>query len=280
MVYIYKDENMKNLILISVLILVIGCDSLIIKDDKNIEMYDDALIIQIQNATNKTEIGYDELPTNIISIVENTYSNKLFLSELRASGLGFELTYSDIDTDESFFKKIYFNLEGRKLISKINYNKRDEKCFELLYPITFIMPDQSNITISNNEDWVMIKDWYEQNPDFEERPQIEYPIDIMYESTNIVTINDEEEMTIEKSNCIDCMELVYPVTFILPDESTIIIENNSEEGWEELKNWYEDNPNVDFDWNLLYPLDIQLEDGTITTVQNVSEIELIKQECN
>ena len=271
---------LNNIFILSIVLFAVGCNNFIMKDDKNIELYDDELIKEIQNTTNKTEIGYNDLPINIISILENSYNNKLFLSELKAFELGYELTYTDVDTDEDFFKKLYFNIEGRKLTSKKDYNKRDEKCFELLYPITFIMPDQSNITISNNEDWVMIKDWYEQNPDFEERPQIEYPIDIMYESTNIVTINDEEEMTIEKSNCIDCMELVYPVTFILPDESTIIIENNSEEGWEELKNWYEDNPNVDFDWNLLYPLDIQLEDGTITTVQNVSEIELIKQECN
>ena len=129
-------QLIKNIFSISLIFFAIGCNSFIIKDDKNIETYDDELITQIQNATNKTEIGYYDLPTNVISTIENSYNNKSFLSELRASGLGYELTYSEID--ETSFKKIYFNLEGRKLISKKDYEKRDDKCFELVYPITFI----------------------------------------------------------------------------------------------------------------------------------------------
>ena len=270
-------QLIKKIFSISLLFFAIGCNSLIIKDDKNIETYDDELIMHIQNATNKTEIGYNDLPINIISTIENSYNNKLFLSELIAYGLGYELTYSD--TDETSFKKIYFNLEGRKLISKKNYDKRDEKCFELVYPSTFIMPDESIITISSNEDWQKIKDWYNANDDSEERPNLQYPVDIIYDDGNTVTINNEEEMTLIKNSCIDCMKLVYPVTFIMSDETTITVENNSEEGWGELKNWYEENPNIEFDWNLQYPVDIQLEDGTITTVNSLSEIELIKQNC-
>jgi len=272
-------ELIKKILIISLVFFAIGCNSLIMKDDKNIEIYDDELIMQIQNATNKAEIGYEDLPTNVISTIENSYSNKSFLSELEASELGYELTYSDIDTDETSFKKIYFNLEGRKLISKKDYDKRDDECFEILYPVTFIMPDESYITISNDEDWEEMKDWYNTNDDSEERPNLEYPVDIIYEDGNIITINNDIEMTEVKSNCIYCMELIYPVTFILHDETTITVQNNNEEGWEELKNWYEENPNIEFDWNLQYPVDIQLEDGTITTVNSLSEIELIKQSC-
>ena len=272
-------QLLKNIFISSLIILAIGCDSFIMKDDKNIETYDDELIMQIQNATNKIEIEYNYLPTNVISTIENSYSTQTFLSELSATGLGYELTHSDIDTDESSFKKIYFNLEGRKLISKRDYEKRDRECFELVYPVTFIMPDESNITVSNDEDWEEMKDWYDENPDSEERPNLQYPIDIIYEDGNIITVNSDNEMTEAKSSCIDCMELVYPVTFILPDETTISVENNSEEGWEELKNWYEENPNIEFDWNLQYPVDIQLEDGTITTVNSLSEIEILKQGC-
>lgn len=272
-------QLLKNLFISSLIILAIGCDSFIMKDDKNTEAYDDELIMQIQNATNKIEIEYNDLPTNIISTIENLYSTQTFLSELSATGLGYELTHSDIDTDESSFKKIYFNLEGRKLISKRDYEKRDRKCFELVYPVTFIMPDESNITISNNEDWEEMKDWYDENPDSEERPNLQYPVDIIYEDGNSVTINNEDEMIEVKSSCIDCMELIYPVTFILPDETTVTVENNSDEGWEELKNWYEENPNIEFDWNLQYPVDIQLEDSTITTVNSLSEIEILKQGC-
>jgi len=271
---------LKNIFISSIIILAIGCDSLIMKDDKYIETYDDDLIMQIQNATNKNEIEYNDLPINVISTIENSYSTQTFFSELSVSGLGYELTHSDIDTDESSFKKIYFNLKGRKLISKKDYKKRDKECFELVYPISFIMPDESNITVSNREDWEAIKDWYDESPDLEERPTLQYPVDIIYQDGNTITINSDDEMTETKSSCIDCMKLVHPVTFILPDETTITIQNNNEEGWEELKNWYKGNPNIEFDWNLQYPVHVQLKDGTTTTVNSLSEIETIKQGCN
>lgn len=270
---------LNNIFILSIVLFAVGCNSFIMKDDKNIELYDDELIKEIQNTTNKTEIGYNDLPINIISTLENSYNNKLFLSELKAFELGYELTYTDVDTDEDFFKKLYFNIEGRKLTSKKDYNKRDKKCFELEYPIIFIMPDESNITISNNDDWGELKNWYHINEDIEQRPSLQYPVNIIYENGNIETINNEEEMIEVKNSCIDCMELVYPVTFILPDETTITVDNNSEDSWEELKNWYNENPNIEFDWNLQYPVNIQLEDGTITTANNLSDIELAKQNC-
>ena len=270
---------LNNIFTLSIVLFAVGCNSLIMKDDKNIELYDDELIKEIQNTTNKTEIGYNDLPINIISTLENSYNNKLFLSELKAFELGYELTYTDVDTDEDFFKKLYFNIEGRKLTSKKDYNKRDKKCFELEYPIIFIMPDESNITISNNDDWGELKNWYNINEDIEQRPSLQYPVNIIYENGNTETIINEEEMIEVKNSCIDCMELVYPVTFILPDETTITVDNNSEDSWEELKNWYNENPNIEFDWNLQYPVNIQLEDGTITTANNLSDIELAKQNC-
>ena len=184
---------LKNLLLSLVLIFSISCDGLIMKNDKNIETYDDQLIEQIQNAINKIEIEYDDLPVNIISTIENSYSTQTFLSELSAEGLGYELIHTDIDTDEHSFKKIYFNLEGRKLISKREYDKREQGCFELVYPIIFIMPDGTTITVESNteEGWENLKDWYTQNPDNEERPNIQYPVNIIFEDDTIIIINNE-----------------------------------------------------------------------------------------
>tara|TARA_Y100000588_G_scaffold374653_1_gene449997 strand:+ start:102 stop:857 length:756 start_codon:yes stop_codon:yes gene_type:complete len=250
------------------------------KDDKNKETYDDELISQIQNSINKVEIEYNDLPTNTISTIENSYTMQTFLSELHATGLGYELTYSDLDMDESSFKKIYFNLDGRKLISKRDGEKGKKNCFELVYPVSFIMPDGSNITISDAEDWEAIKVWYENNPNLEERPIIQYPVDIIYEDDDIITVNDENEMIVAKNSCIYCFELVYPVTFIMPDASTIIVENDNEEGWEELKNWYEDNSNSEERPTLQYPVDIILEDGSQDSINSDSEMETIKENCD
>ena len=68
------------------------------------------------------------------------------------------------------------------------------KCFEFLYPITYIMPDDSTITVENKDDWYKIKDWYASNPDAKEKPKLQYPVDIKFADGNIKTINNEKEM--------------------------------------------------------------------------------------
>ena len=70
-----------------------------------------------------------------------------------------------------------------------------------------------------------------------------------------------------------------PVTFIMSDESHIAVTSNDEEGWEELKSWFDQNPNVEFEWNLEYPVDIVLEDGSVLTVNTDQEIIDIKENC-
>jgi len=270
----------KALFMLIILVLIIGCKSSIFDYNKNLNSYDDSLIEKIQDATNKIEIGYDDLPINIISTIEKSYNNKSFLFELKANGLGYELVYSDFNTDETYFKKIYFNLEGRKLISKKDYNKRDSDCFELIYPVTFIMPDDSSITIVNEEDWEDLKKWYDENPDSDERPSLQYPINLVFEGGNTIIINDNNEMSEAKSNCIDCIELVYPVTFILPDGSLETVDYNNDESWIVIKNWYEENPNTEFNWNFQYPVDIILNNGTIISVNSLNELDMLKQECN
>ena len=275
-------EFLKNLLLCLVLIIAIGCDGLLMKNNQKIENYDDELIEQIQNALNKIEVEYIDLPANIISTIESSYSTETFISELSATGLGYELTYSEVDTEQDFFKKIYFNEEGRKLISKKDYDKRNQECFELVHPIIFIMPDGTTITVDNDteEDWQNLKDWYNQNPDNEDRPSLQYPVNIIFEDGITNTINNEVEMIEAKNSCIEfCFELVYPVTFIMYDGTTITVENNNEDGWEELKNWYENNPNINFNWNLQYPVNIQFKDGEILSVNSLSDMETLKQDC-
>ena len=213
-----------------------------------------------------------------MSTLESAFYGDSFLTKLHALGLGYEFTYSQIDTNEPSFKKIYFNLEGRELISEKDKNHTSQGCFRLSYPVTFIMPDESNITIYNDEDWDEIKIWYNSN-DIENRLDLKYPVDIIYSNGEVVTINTTNEMLEAKTSCVVCIGLVYPVVFILPNQTTISVESNTYSGWEELKNWYQNNPNSEFNWNMQYPIDIILEDGTITTVNSLSEIEILKQDC-
>ena len=78
-----------------------------------------------------------------------------------------------------------------------------EKCFDLVYPIFFTMPDGSNLAINNNENsWDNIKTWYQENPGFnEQKPEFQYPVVVVVQDDMILTINSETEMIELKKEC-------------------------------------------------------------------------------
>ena len=175
---------------------------------------------------------------------------------------------------------------------------RDEACFYLVYPVTYVMPDGSTISVTSDDEdgWSDLKDWYEENEDSEDKPELQYPVDIVVETeegSSTVTINGEEEMAAAKRECHteweedwdedderDCFEYVLPVTFLMPDGSTITVED--EEGWYLLREWYEENRGYEEEPSIQYPIDIsqETEEGLITvTLTSGEEMEEVYSEC-
>jgi hypothetical protein len=82
----------------------------------------------------------------------------------------------------------------------------EEECFEYVLPIAFTMPDGSTITIEDEDGWYLLRRWYEENGDSEEEPQLQYPVDIVYETEegeSTVTLNNDEELEAAYSGCED-----------------------------------------------------------------------------
>ena len=175
---------------------------------------------------------------------------------------------------------------------------RDETCFYLVYPVTYVMPDGSTISVTSDDEdgWSDLKDWYEENGDSEDKPELQYPVDIVVETeegSSTVTINGEEEMAAAKRECHteweedwdedderDCFEYVLPVTFLMPDGSTITVED--EEGWYSLRVWYEENRGYEEEPSIQYPITIsqETEEGLITvTLTSGEEMEEVYSEC-
>ena len=175
---------------------------------------------------------------------------------------------------------------------------RDGTCFYLVYPVTYVMPDGSTISVTSDDEdgWSDLKDWYEENEDSEDKPELQYPVDIIIETeegTSTVTINGEEEMAAAKRECHteweedwdedderDCFEYVLPVTFLMPDGSTITVED--EEGWYSLRVWYEENRGYEEEPSIQYPITIskETEEGFITiTLTSDEEMEEVYSEC-
>ena len=47
----------------------------------------------------------------------------------------------------------------------------------------------------------MLRAWYEANPDAEEEPTLQYPVDILYADGTTQTINNDEEMRAAEEEC-------------------------------------------------------------------------------
>ena len=97
--------------------------------------------------------------------------------------------------------------EMRELISSCSKidEKDEDRCFEIVMPFSFSMPDSSVIVIEKEEDHKKIEDWYKNNRDTSifsmKRPKLIFPVDIIIENNKdgeeelvIVTVNDEDEM--------------------------------------------------------------------------------------
>ena len=183
-------------------------------------------------------------------------------------------------TNDEEMRNAYLRCGGR--------DDDNRECFELVLPVSFVMPDGSTITVENDSGWVDLRSWYETNPDTEGRPELQYPVDILFDDET-VTINNAEEMNMVKRECWEyedegreCFGLVYPVTFIMPDGSSIVVATDDENGWQEVKNWYDANPESEERPTLQYPVDIiyrTIDGNSTVTINNEEEMEAAKDDC-
>ena len=287
-----------HIFIIAVLMMIVGCQ----KAPTGSVGMSDAELIQLIIDANKVDVPMDEMPSQSQSIIENDNEYDA-LGAKKASGLGYEVDLAGVGRRYGDRNEVYFNLEGRKLDPNDwgrkggdwdkdgwdrDDDKEDWKCFDLVFPITFDMPDGSTITVTSDDEdgWAEIKAWYETNPDAEEKPALQYPVEIIYEDETI-TINDDDEMRAAYRRCGDrdddkdkeCFELVFPVTYIMPDGSTITVTSDGEDGWAELRAWYEANPDAEEEPTLQYPVDILYADGTTQTINNDEEMRAAEEEC-
>jgi hypothetical protein len=196
-----------------------------------------------------------------------------------------------IDSDERL-KEAYKDCYGRGRDWVEN-----KKCFSLVYPVSYLMPDGTTIEISDDdeESWAEYKSWYDDNPESDERPSLQYPVEITYrteEGTETQIINSEEEMISAKEECreveneedegYECYEYVYPITFILPDESTVEISGEDDEsGWGLIRRFYEQNPNYEEEPALQFPVEVVVEGDMVLVIDTSEDWEVfIEENCD
>ncbi len=273
----------------------------------------DAELVQLIIAAQKEQISVSELPAKSILYLESDIEYDEIETHI-ALELGYEVKRIGNGSRIGHRNEVYFNLEGRKL-DPTNWSgerqdreiygeysaekdRDDWRCFYMVFPVTFVMPDGSTITVASDDEsgWSELKSWYESNDAYDSRPSIQYPIDIVFDSEEgeiSETIHNDEDMNLALEECKEalyedrdwiekeCYKLVFPVTFVMPDGSTITVASDDESGWSELKSWYESNESEE-EPSLQYPVEIirDTEQGEETIVIN-SEEELaeVKETC-
>ncbi|OJJ15331.1 hypothetical protein BKI52_38600 [marine bacterium AO1-C] len=258
---------------------------------------DAALIDAIQSAT-KQEVNVSALPTSSQDEVNGECSrdDKYIATARLADGLGYEVSMRQTRGSEVGDETAaYFDLNGRRLSEdggqggKPKGKKgRRKDCFDFVYPVTFTMPDSSNITVTDSSGWSAVKGWYEANPDVKDRPSINFPVDITFEDGTTKTITNEDEMRDAKSYCggtgdrrggdkTPCFDLTYPVNITMPDGTNLTIE--SKEGWSAVKEWHRNNPDATERGALQFPVTITYEDGSTQTINNEDEMRAARENC-
>lgn len=162
-------------------------------------------------------------------------------------------------------------------------------CFQLIYPLTLVFPGADGITVEVADVYAMhrvLKEWRENYPDAEGRPEILFPYDVRLRNGTIATIESEEDLQAILDNCqLDrphrpkCFKRTFPLTLEYPSGRQVTVENRLELHLR-LWNWKREHPNSPVRPHITFPYTVIFRDGTTAIVNNEEELEAIKAQCN
>lgn len=254
-------------------------------DSEGVTLTDDSSLIErIENAA-KITVEETDLPAATESALNGELADSFITNTQIATDLGFQVSMvSDNEAFEEAKSDVFFSLEGR-LLNDTNARRRGRSnCFEFVYPIVLIMPDDSSITLNSKEDWSLKKDWYEANPDATERPELVFPVDVTLEDGTLQTLIDSDELQTIKDSCRrgrdkrKCFKLVLPVSFTMEDASVIEVTERAD--FKLLREWKKANPDSTVKPALNFPVDIEYLDETIATINDQTEYDAAKESCS
>ena len=302
--------KIKLFTILSIVLFAAGCQM----GSKQSTALSDAELVQMIIDSEKEQIDISELPVQSLAYIENDIEYDEIGTNL-ANGLGYEVKRIGNGFRIGHRNEVYFNLDGRRLDPtdwngrRPNWKNVDEfsekrgqhdwRCFYLVFPVTFEMPDGSTITVETDDEsgWLDLKSWYDNSGTVIERPSIQYPVDIIFkteESETTITIDNAEEMNSAKEECREafeenqewdvrrCFVFVFPIIFEMPDGSTITVETDDESGWSDLESWYNNNDENEAEPSLQYPVDIVLEteEGEETvTINSEGDMNSVEEAC-
>lgn len=255
-------------------------------DAETESLEDDTSLVEKIETASKTIVDDSSLPSATSAALNGELADSYIETVQFANGLGYKVSLiTDNEAREEAKSEVYFSEQGRQLNdTNERRKKKRNKCFEFVFPIDFIMPDDSSITLNSQDEWSLIKDWYISNPDATVRPELVFPVNItLKEDGSTQTLIDSDELKTVKDSCRKgkdkrkCFKLVLPVSFTMPDAS--IIDVNERVDFKLVRQWHKDNPDATEKGSLNFPIDIEYKDGTVATVNDQTEYDAAKDSC-
>jgi len=161
-------------------------------------------------------------------------------------------------------------------------------CFEFVFPISIMFEDGTSVEVDSYEDLrTAIKAWRESNPDAKKRPNLEFPLEVINSEGELISVTGRDELKTLIRECKSemtngqhkrCFKIVYPVSILFPDGSSLEVEDRKA-AKEALRAWKAENPDATERPALDFPIDVELEDGTIQTINSKEELIALKEEC-
>lgn len=186
------------LVLLSIITITSSCEDSMVED-----VSDSTLIAQIKNS-DLTEISFNVLPESSQTNIQNSYIpfGDIPLKSFESPSLGYKVNLSGPGRTID----VFFNTEGRELNGEDREDRGEdssESCWDYSYPITYIMSDgTTEILIENEEDYILIREWEESNPNFDLEITLVFPITIEYGDGQTIMIESYDEIREwEEQNC-------------------------------------------------------------------------------
>lgn len=217
----------------------------------------------------------------------------------------------DTETVENFVDQSVYSFQEEGNVGKFG-------CYEFVFPISIDYPDGTSESVDDYETLrTNLKDWIEANAEdldlperdssrrhrfgytadipWDQLPSLAYPIEVLSSEGEVSSISTREELFELKKECRKdfygnrgrhdhhkgdrCFALVYPVTLILPDESTIT-GDDADDLKEQLRAWKETYDGERERPTLQFPVTVQLEDESTQEVATQEDLEALKETCS
>lgn len=170
-------------------------------------------------------------------------------------------------------------------------------CYEFVFPLSIQFPDSSTVEVEDYYNLrTTIRDWKEANPNTEERPVLAFPLEVMDNEGLIISVASRAELARLRIECRKeffqkrrdrrgkhlggvCFKPVFPLSVSFPDGNTFSADSPRALK-QEVRSWRQDNRGSEERPSIVFPIQVEYEDGTIVDVASREEFKALRDTCS